>query len=276
LIESTFLISRPLRSTTTPDSSGFTATTGRSAGERRVGTQCLRPSASAQSLSRPWGLRPRTPYRRSPSHVPCKSRRPGSRRLHAGHRPASNTGSRQAHPEDRLAPRFRCHLGIFDAYDDARPGAPGPTRAILERLPDPHLTRSTPRLFPGRSPRRSSANAAPGRFDARPRRADAEGPASLHLSHSTAYVMSSLHNSSFSVRGALSGTASGTSLCSLSLGGALGPERPARPVRRDVPVMGRFAGSRLERCLPRFSCPTFPRISALRCRAQVKWQGVRR
>jgi hypothetical protein len=36
------LVSRPLRSTTTPASSGFPATTSRSASERRVGTQCLR------------------------------------------------------------------------------------------------------------------------------------------------------------------------------------------------------------------------------------------
>ena len=35
------------------------------------------------------GLRPRSPYRRSPSHVPYKSRRPGSRRLYAGHRLAN-------------------------------------------------------------------------------------------------------------------------------------------------------------------------------------------
>src|SRR4029453_8771544 len=43
------------------------------------------------------GLQPRSPYRRSPSHVPCKSRRPGSRRLHAGHRLANHRDTRQAH-----------------------------------------------------------------------------------------------------------------------------------------------------------------------------------
>jgi hypothetical protein len=75
-----------------------------------------------------------------------------------------------------------------------------PDRALLERLPGPHLTRSKPRLFPGRSPRQSSANAAPGRFDACPRRADAGGPTILHLSHSSAYLRGLLHDSSFSVR----------------------------------------------------------------------------
>ena len=71
---------------------------------------------------------------------------------------------------------------------------------FLERLPGPYLTRSLPRLFPGRSPRQSSANAAPGQFDARPRRADAGGPTILHLSHSSAYIRGLLHDPSFSVR----------------------------------------------------------------------------
>ena len=59
-------------------------------------------SASARSLLRPWGpTSPGRPYRRSPSHVPCKSRRPGSRRLYAGHHLAKNTGTRQAHLEGK-------------------------------------------------------------------------------------------------------------------------------------------------------------------------------
>ena len=40
-------------------------------------------------------------FRRSPSHVPCKSRRPGSRRLYAGHHLAKNTGTRHAHLEGK-------------------------------------------------------------------------------------------------------------------------------------------------------------------------------
>ena len=71
---------------------------------------------------------PGRPFRRSPSHVPCKSRRPRSRRLYAGHRLASNAGSRQAHPEDRSAPRFRCHLNRFRRLNDDAPSEhrPGP------------------------------------------------------------------------------------------------------------------------------------------------------
>jgi hypothetical protein len=59
LFDRTSLLSRPLGSIATPASSGFTATTGRSASERRVGTQCLRYLPLAGSLSRPW--RPTTP-----------------------------------------------------------------------------------------------------------------------------------------------------------------------------------------------------------------------
>jgi hypothetical protein len=113
---------------------------------------------------------------------------------------ASNAGSRQAPPEDRSAPRFRCHLNRFRRLnDDARPSA-SPDRTILERLPGPYLTRSTPRLLPERSPRQSSANAAPGRFDAYPRRTDAGEPAILHLSHSTAFQKTAPTSASFCVR----------------------------------------------------------------------------
>ena len=140
-------------------------------------------------------------FRRSPSHVPCKSRRPGSRRLYAGHRLASNAGSRQAHPKDRSAPRFRCHLNRFRRLnDDARLEHAARTGRFLERLPGPHLARSTPRLLPERSPRQSSANAAPGWFDAYPRGADAGGPAILHLSHSTAFQKTVPTSASFCVR----------------------------------------------------------------------------
>jgi len=99
----------------------------------------------------------------------------------------------------KLIPRTDPLLGFdvistgFDASnDDARPST-SPDRTILERLPGPHLTRSTPRLLPERSPRQSSANAAPGWFDACPRRTDAGGPAGLHRSHSTASRNSFLH-----------------------------------------------------------------------------------
>jgi hypothetical protein len=180
-------MSRPLRSTATPASSGFPATTGRSASERRIGTQCLR-FLPRHAPSRDPGCNPTPPYRRSPSHVPCKSRRPGSRRLYAGHHLARNAGTRQAHLGRKTRPPdFDAISNPFDA-STAHAHQTKSNQALLERLPGPHLTRSQPRLLPDRSPRQSSANATSGRFSARPRRADAGGPTSLHLSHSTAYI----------------------------------------------------------------------------------------
>src|SRR4051794_4686345 len=97
LIDRTFRISRPLGSTATPASSGFTATTGRSASERRIGTQCLRFPPLAGSLSRPW--RPTTPVAISTLAFSRSVQEPQTRltRLHAGHRLASHRDTRQAH-----------------------------------------------------------------------------------------------------------------------------------------------------------------------------------
>src|ERR1019366_6305934 len=66
-----------------PHYRGFITTTNRSASTPRVGTQHLAVSAAWCSSSyppKPGGRR----YRGLPSHVPCSSRRSGSRRLHAG------------------------------------------------------------------------------------------------------------------------------------------------------------------------------------------------
>jgi hypothetical protein len=107
------------------------------------------------------GLRPRSPYRRSPSHVPCQSRRPGSRRLHAGHRLASNRDARQARHERTARPLAFDATSIFLTTPQQRTPTRSPRRTLLERLPGPHLTRSSA-PSPDRSPRRSSANAASG------------------------------------------------------------------------------------------------------------------
>jgi hypothetical protein len=49
-------------------------------------------------------------YRDAPSRVPCKSSRPGSCRLHAGHRLARNRDTHQALlPRPATRPQFRCH-----------------------------------------------------------------------------------------------------------------------------------------------------------------------
>src|SRR5664279_4114267 len=58
-----------------------------------------------------------------------------------------------------------------------------PNIRTAHRLPDPHLTHRV-RLFPSRSPRRSSANAAHGGLE--PPAVERFRRAYLHLSHSTA------------------------------------------------------------------------------------------
>ena len=79
-----------------------------------TGTQCLLVSAVGTlplAARQYWPAGPDGRFRRSPSHVPCQSRRPGSRRLHAGHHLANSSG----HPPsssrgNNQTPRFRCHL----------------------------------------------------------------------------------------------------------------------------------------------------------------------
>jgi hypothetical protein len=173
-------VSRPLRSVATPASSGFPATTGRSAGERRAGTQCLRflpRHAPSRDLG---GLRPRSLCRHSPSHVPCKSRRSGSRRLYAGHHLANTRAPARLIPRGKLNPRFRCHLKPFDA-STTTPGLTYARPSALERLPDPHLTRSSRAFSPfarhdGLRPTQQQGGLAPAPADGRRR---ASNPPSL-------------------------------------------------------------------------------------------------
>ena len=65
-----------------------------------------------------------------------------------------------------------------DIQTNVDPGA-------LERLPGPHLTRSS-RAFSLSLTTTVFSQRSTGWFDANPRRADTGGPTSLHLSHSTA------------------------------------------------------------------------------------------
>jgi hypothetical protein len=74
------------------------------------------------------GLRPRPPSRRSPSHVPCQSRRPGSRRLHAGHRLASNRDARQADHEGTARPLAFDASSIFLTTPQQRTPPPESSR----------------------------------------------------------------------------------------------------------------------------------------------------
>src|SRR5207248_6359854 len=105
--------------------------------------------------------------------------------------PGQYTGIRQAHPGNSLSLRFRCHLLVSTLQQ----------RFAHARLPSPHLTRHA-RLFPDRSPRRSSANAARGGLTPPPegRRRRATTPSSPAQHHIKRIY---LHRTPLCARGAL-------------------------------------------------------------------------
>jgi hypothetical protein len=175
LNEPSFLVSRPLRSTPTPASRRFTATTSRSASERRNQYSVPSVSASARSLSQ---TRARTtldrcidarllPFRARAADQDHAASTPGTTWPIHGHPPGSSRGKTQA-------PRFRCQLTYLSTPQQRTPTRMTRTSASGTSSWSPPDA-ITPRLLPGRSPRRSSANAAPGRFSACPRRPTLEG-----------------------------------------------------------------------------------------------------
>lgn len=99
-------------------------------------------------------------YRDTPSHVPCRSPRSGSCRLHAGHRLASHRVSA------RLIPQPITRTTVLMPLENVTTRQ---QRFGFTHLPDPHLTPLTA-PFPHRSPRRSSANAACGGLKPPPER----------------------------------------------------------------------------------------------------------
>ena len=182
-------MSRPLGSTATPASSGFTATTGRSASERR--DRYSMPPVSAV------GTLPLATITTSVAVFDARLltfRARAADQAHAASTPDTTWPGTRAParfiPRGYQGPPVSMPSHAFRRLNSARPSArAGASGTSSWSPPD----RVKPSLFPGRSPRQSSANAAPGRFDARPRRADAGGPTSLHLSHSTAYERCLLH-----------------------------------------------------------------------------------
>src|ERR1035437_8490282 len=69
-------------------------------------------------------------FRHMPSHVPCRSRRPGSRRLYAGHRLASKRAPARLIPGLGERPGFDVMFAISTLQQ----------RFTCVRLPDLHLT----------------------------------------------------------------------------------------------------------------------------------------
>src|SRR5215204_896142 len=180
LFDWTFLISRPLGSTATPASSGFTATTGRSASERRIGTQCLRFLPLAGSLSRPW--RPTTPvavstlaFSRSVQE-PQTRLTPPSRRAPPGQSSGHPPGSSR---ENSQTPAFDATSITLTTLQQRTPTPVSRAGGFWNVFPVPPDASSAP--SPCRSPRRSSANAAQGGLTPPPegRRRRANEPPSL-------------------------------------------------------------------------------------------------
>ena len=197
-------MSRPLRSTTTPASSGFPATTSRSASER-LNRYSMPPVSAVGTL--PLAARrtdPQAPdghFQRSPSHVPCKSRRPGSRRLHAGHHLASNHG----HPPGSSRECRGSPVSMPSLNFDASTTTPGPQPAKPDASGTPSWSppdRVKPSLLPDRSPRRSSANAAPGGLTPTPAGPTPEGQQASISRTAPPMKNHLLHQSSFGVRDA--------------------------------------------------------------------------
>ena len=115
-----------------------------------TGTQCLRFLPLARSLSPPVVLT-RRPGRPLSTLAFSRSVQEPQTRLTPPLRRAP-PGQQHGHPPDssrgRSSPRFRCHLNRFDASTTTPDPSTSPDRAILERLPGPHLTRSSRAFSP--------------------------------------------------------------------------------------------------------------------------------
>ncbi len=116
-------------------------------------------------------------YRHLPSHVPCKTCRPGSRRLYAGHRLANRRAPARLLPGKGQESPVSMSLLLSRRFDsDAFPCFPG--RALLARLPGPHLMRSS-RTFSLSLTTTVFSQRSTGWFDACPRRPTSEGHTSI-------------------------------------------------------------------------------------------------
>ena len=175
LIDRTFRISRPLGSTATQQAAAsrlLRAGPPASAASVLSASGVCRWQAPSRDLG---GLRPRSPHRRSPSHVPCKSRRPGSRRLHAGHRLASHRDTRQAHHERTARPLAFDATSITLTTPQQRtptPGNPGPGASGTSSWSPPDAIK---RAFSLSLTTTVFSQRSTGRFGALPRRTTPEG-----------------------------------------------------------------------------------------------------
>ena len=104
-------------------------------------------SAARGAPSRPGDSETPRLFPHSPSNVPYGSRRTGSRRLYAGHRLANTWAPARLIPDSKTKPGSGASSRLSTRQQQSSP------------CPPPDASRA---LFPHRSPRRSSANAACG------------------------------------------------------------------------------------------------------------------
>jgi hypothetical protein len=165
-------MSRPLGFAPTPASGYFTATTSRSAGERRIGTQCLRV-LPRHTPSPGRGLLPTTGQSIGARLLMFRAR--AADRAHAASTPGTAWpvhGHLPGLSQEYLGPLVLMPSEIFDASNSA--ACQVLPSGALERLPGPHLTQSscafslslTTTVFSQRST---------GRFGTCPRRPVPEG-----------------------------------------------------------------------------------------------------
>ena len=135
-----------------------------------------------------------------PSHVPCQSRRPGSRRLHAGHRLASNRDVRQAHHERTARPLAFDATSILLTTLQQRTPAPNISGRALSGTSSWSPPDAIKRAFSLSLTTTVFSQRSTGRFGALPRRTTPEGQQASISSTAPPMKITYLHRSSFSVR----------------------------------------------------------------------------
>jgi hypothetical protein len=158
-------MTRPLRSTPITGASALLRT-GPPASAATVlsASRFLPPGA----LPLATGQKDRQQCQHSPSHVPCESRRPDSRRLHAGHHLASKRVSARLFPGLLGCPGFDAIYLVSTRHQ----------RFAHARLPGPHLTRF-PRAFSSSLTTTVFSQRSMRWFDASPRRTTPKGQQSF-------------------------------------------------------------------------------------------------
>ena len=165
---------------------GFITTMSRSECRPRNGTQSLAVPAAWDAPSR--RRFPAGQCRGQPSHVPREGRRPGSRRLHAGHHLASNRVSARLILEPRTRPSSDAVSTTFDT-----------SAAIRLRSPSRSPPDASCGAFSSSLTTTVSSQRSMRRFDVTPRRATPKGHqsfilhAAAHQSRSPTYIPTGAH-----------------------------------------------------------------------------------